>query len=405
MLHGPDGLEDFVAVGDGVLLGSEASILRLHYGPLAGVDTGADFDADIWALRGATTAAPTLTRVPRRHYPAGVRFHPHGLGLFNGTRLFVVNHAFAHGGERVDVFDIAHGATAAGPGIELHYVDSTPLGDGLNGAANDVAPVVRVVAFFLPALSLLTKFGGRGAQGPAEFYVTQWRPWAQPAVGERPHSWRSVAELVYFFVPPVPWRWTRIHHCRGFGAAARCRPVGPPGVAWNGIAVVDADTLAVADVFDSRGQGLVLFTRDTATGELTVSPRQSMLRPAAGDLTKLDNVVAVGHAADDGSPPGLWAAGVTRLLATAALLDRAAAAPPPGLLAPPARAADVRAGSQAVHVALGAAPAVTWFYHDGSLLAGWSVAHPVGPAHLVLGSFFDHGALVCRIAPERTRQA
>jgi hypothetical protein len=41
------------------------------------------------------------------NFPAGVAFHPHGFGLFyDQDLLFVINHAYKDGGERVDVFHL-----------------------------------------------------------------------------------------------------------------------------------------------------------------------------------------------------------------------------------------------------------------------------------------------------------
>jgi hypothetical protein len=52
-------------------------------------------------------------------FPADVAFHPHGLFYHRPTsKLYVVNHAYARGGERVEVFRVRveGGGQGQGPG-------------------------------------------------------------------------------------------------------------------------------------------------------------------------------------------------------------------------------------------------------------------------------------------------
>lgn len=220
--------------------GSELSSVRLWYGPLAGIDSGGDFSTDIWAAVVGPDGQVELNRVVRRQYPAGVRFHPHGLGLW-GDRLFVVNHAYAHGGERVDVFqlDRTNGT------LELVYVDVVDLSTMAMGTANDVAPV-----------------------GPAEFYVTQWSPFQQSRTGSAKTRWTDLRDALYYLLIPI-FRWTHIFHCRGLGENAVCQRVGPAGIAWNGIQASSdgGKKVYVSDVFD-HPRGVHCFDRDLETGKL-----------------------------------------------------------------------------------------------------------------------------------------
>ena len=49
----------------------------------------------------------TIDKLPLIGYPEGVDFHPHGIYVHKpDNTLYVVNHAYEKGGERIDVFDI-----------------------------------------------------------------------------------------------------------------------------------------------------------------------------------------------------------------------------------------------------------------------------------------------------------
>ena len=39
-------------------------------------------------------------------FPKNVAFHPHGMNIFKNNTLYVVNHAFGKGGERIEKFKI-----------------------------------------------------------------------------------------------------------------------------------------------------------------------------------------------------------------------------------------------------------------------------------------------------------
>ena len=256
------------------------------------------------------------------------------------------------------------------------------------GSINDVAPV-----------------------SASEFYMTQWRPAPIAATGRDPDGVASLLELVYYIFNPFGLQWTHIHRCVGVGAAATCRVVGPPAIAWNGIVVLDEHTVVAADVFAT--ESLSVLDRDPTTGNLTLRYKVPGVSKVGGlgvffffffpSLSseasfiaphKVDNLMV----AADGD---LWGAGVTLLPETKAMLS--AAISHPHLLRDEdtrtrAHGRPVRAGSQAVrlHVATNATLRYT---HDGALLGGWSVAYPAtGTGYLLAGSFFDNGALVCAIA-------
>ena len=76
---------------------------------------------------------PTIYPVMPKGFPEKVAFHPHGLYVF-GEELYVINHAFKKGGERVEVFKI-EGADSQ---VRLTYKRSMLLPDYLIGSTSDL---------------------------------------------------------------------------------------------------------------------------------------------------------------------------------------------------------------------------------------------------------------------------
>jgi hypothetical protein len=41
-----------------------------------------------------------------KDFPENIAFHPHGIALFNNNEVYVLNHGYSRGGERVEKFTI-----------------------------------------------------------------------------------------------------------------------------------------------------------------------------------------------------------------------------------------------------------------------------------------------------------
>lgn len=76
---------------------------------------------------------PTIYPVTLKDFPEAVAFHPHGLYI-QGEELYVINHAFKKGGERIEVFRI-EGADSQ---VKLTYKRSILLPGYLQGIASDL---------------------------------------------------------------------------------------------------------------------------------------------------------------------------------------------------------------------------------------------------------------------------
>jgi hypothetical protein len=145
---GAVGVEDFVWY-QGVLLGSSDDRAELWERNNLNIDDGAIVLIDI--------KSETTTRLPIEGFPPGVRFHPHGVSLYEDT-IYVINHAY-QGGERVDVLRIHSDPW------RLEYVTSARFEDRFLSNLNDLVVVA-----------------------PGRFYITQYlSDPADPILG-RDHS-------------------------------------------------------------------------------------------------------------------------------------------------------------------------------------------------------------------------
>lgn len=56
----------------------------------------------------ATMQDPKTARLELEGFPEGIAFRPHGMHFQRETgELFVINHAYSQGGERIDVFKVS----------------------------------------------------------------------------------------------------------------------------------------------------------------------------------------------------------------------------------------------------------------------------------------------------------
>ncbi|CAM9469049.1 unnamed protein product, partial [Heterosigma akashiwo] len=152
-------------------------------------------------------------------FPADVGFRPHGIAVDQETNtLTVVNHAWALGGSRIELFKIIVG----GGSIKLKYLQSIESPTFPNGVLNSAALLFN--------------------DGDSEFgvFVSSWLAFECPLEGvSKTYSLKSVGAMISG-LPLV-----RIQFCTSSGG---CRPVGARGTSWNGIELsADKRHLVVAD--------------------------------------------------------------------------------------------------------------------------------------------------------------
>lgn len=118
-------------------------------------------------------------------------FHPHGIYLFEKRLLYIINHAFKYGGERVEVFSITKSPT-----VEVTYLRTIQFPDSTIGTLNDIVVVAE-----------------------DSFYVTKWMPEGLDAHHGKSHDlWdklKATVTVLYFEA-------CGIHYCTNDKGEAQC---------------------------------------------------------------------------------------------------------------------------------------------------------------------------------------
>lgn len=76
----------------------------------------------------------TVKRLNLIGFPDNTSLHIHGIDIVvkpDGDKLYVINHAFKYGGERIEVFEIL-------PNLDLKYTHSIIVDQKYNGGLNDL---------------------------------------------------------------------------------------------------------------------------------------------------------------------------------------------------------------------------------------------------------------------------
>ena len=450
-VNGVLGAEDMSVVFDDVVLGVADHRLRLWetHGPdnvpyadnQHASDAHSRRQSEYWSMEEARGSAlfalevgsGTLWPLPIAAFPSARALRPHGLALFrvpgdeshdSSQLLYVVNHAYAQGGERIEVLLVQRNrafranasapdtepAAASEPPVHLRYLrsifDSTHQREAM-GVLNDVAPV-------------------RGG-----VFVTQYMPVCDASDGRVPPSFaQGLAQLSNLAAWMLDLGWSRIWYCpdreneSSLAAqlhssnttndndepSAQCRVVAVGGAMFNGISIDEHRQLAV--VADAIKRTIEVWSLPELDRPERLVHLASIPLPFAVDNVERD--------ATDGR---FYLGSIGRLKGFFDYIDRAKAVnglPPRSTLSPGGaqrltisgdslaaarRAASRLADSPATPIAGTIDPdplslglefkLETLMMHDGRQLPGISVATRVGH-HLVLGSWCDRGILICK---------
>jgi len=209
-------------------------------------------------------------------YPEGIDFHPHGMFVHKpDDTLYVVNHAFENGGERIDVFKIVTAATEdiddmdndVPIGLEFKYsITSDWMKEHLNGVLNSIVVVE-----------------------PNKFYVTQFYASAQDRSKD---GWinadhREILKITNALV--FKRRLTCVWYCdyntdESSSSPLHCRKVADDFIMANGMTTnADQSKIFVADTI---GKTITVFDRDASTNDL--NGRTSVMLSNAVDNIKFD---------------------------------------------------------------------------------------------------------------------
>jgi hypothetical protein len=185
-------------------------------------------------------------------YPEGIDFHPHGIYIHKpDNTLYVVNHAFEKGGDRVDVF----GISTAEDGDDdpendvpnkLHFkysITNDWMQKELNGLLNDLVVVE-----------------------PNKFYVTKYRPETEDRSEDGFMSLQTRTALYGLKAMILKPKKTSVLYCEFENEKLECRTVAEQFSMANGIAHnPDYSKIFVADSLDRT---ITIFDRDPSTNDL-----------------------------------------------------------------------------------------------------------------------------------------
>jgi hypothetical protein len=353
LIHGVRGAEDLIKWKDVIFATNLDSYPLWLWGKPTSNASLAE-PGSIYVLSNLDSDNEVLEKASILNYPPNVVMHSHGIGLLHSQDLlFVVNHAYAKGGERVDIFQITKNANQK---VELLY-QSTVQFDTWMGTLNDIVPVSK-----------------------DEFYVTNYLPVVDTKEG-RPNDFSSkLLRILYSLSQPL-FKFTHILYCKGTKGNSDdiCKVVGPGAGMWNGItATPDGKTIFVNDLL---AKTIYSFSR-TASNDL------QQVKTYKSEHV-LDNIEYM-----DGK---IWRGGLAKLTDSMKfdadyehhpdyiLPSFNQGKSPSGLLNPGhVSSLDLATGNFTTHVV-----------HHGSLLSGFAS----GIRHknkVIVGSYYDDGVLICK---------
>mmetsp|Transcript_6795 Transcript_6795/g.6680 ORF Transcript_6795/g.6680 Transcript_6795/m.6680 type:complete len:346 (+) Transcript_6795:65-1102(+) len=152
--------------------------------------------------------------IPIHNFPKEIGFHPHGLFLFKNETLYVINHAFNRGGERVEVFKLQESEGK----IEATYLRSIVFDDEFIAKFNDLAVIDE-----------------------DEFYITQSMHYTESPEGLDLSGWHQ-AKMVYTM------QFTKscnLYFCKNVNGKADCKSQDKSNF-YNGINIL-GNTLYVSE--------------------------------------------------------------------------------------------------------------------------------------------------------------
>ena len=312
------------------------------------------------------------------NFPSDVAFFSHGIDVVvdadtGAKTLFVVNHAYHRGGERIETF-------ALEADYRLRYLRSLTsplLREAHNGVLNDLT-----------------------VTSPTEFYVTSYLPYPDPVTGRTKRG-----AFFNLFATGAGFGDTNVLRCviqpvRGDDSSnVDCTVAASGFMMANGITHTVVHGTTVFAVADPLSGGLTLLTRcDDGT---LCGPRQFLRLAHAADNVQLvkhgRTPEGAGH--DDGEAQGV------RQFYLGSIYDRSSAPTAPGPAVSPGGVTEITlmfAKDSTGGVKMFKAVEKDIAMHDGRVLPGTAsgmVFDCVGSDRTrvaIAGSYREHGLMVCR---------
>jgi sugar lactone lactonase YvrE len=340
IIPGVVSVEDYIEF-NGILIGFPDYRRKLWYSV---TDANKAEDGYIITFDPKTKA---ITRVPNiEGFPNDIAFHPHGVTI-KGDDIYVINHAYKKGSERVEVLRASIDDTGK---IRIRYLRSLIFGDEYQGMFNGLAVV-----------------------GENKFFITSWK--IKPDSLEGP-VYGNYAIFKLLALRLFNLKLTKLYYCDGFADGESVKPnckevEGGQSYLNNGIAIDETNTyLYVADSLDA------------SVRKFKVDGDKITLVDTIDVLVHADNLVY------DKVSGKIYAAGCLEMKGIATImhhLTRGEDVPSNYKFWAGATTIDTRNGDK-----------VELVLSQKDYFRAVSVAKPIGNS-IVSGSFFEDGVMLCQV--------
>lgn len=160
----------------------------------------------------------TIREIPIQKFPPEIAFHPHGLFIYKNF-LYAINHAYAKGGERIEVLEIFD--SSEGQGLQIKYKNSILMDENNYGVYNDLIVL-----------------------NENEIYITTWLPFPHSVKGVNLNEtfWLDLKRLFYSFF----FKETFIYYCNVRNNRAVCSKLPQTASSMNNGIAYDGNDLVLA---------------------------------------------------------------------------------------------------------------------------------------------------------------
>lgn len=138
IIPGYIGIEDFVEYSDEILIGGSNNNLKFF-------TLNKYNDTENGNIISFNISSKQFSILLLDNFPHNIAFHPHGMYLFKKEIIYVINHSFDKGGERIEKFRINE---KKGKISSLTYIQSFILPEMLEGTLNDLVALKEDEFYF-----------------------------------------------------------------------------------------------------------------------------------------------------------------------------------------------------------------------------------------------------------------
>lgn len=226
VIRGAVGIEDLVFYGDKFIIGGSDDRGKLWFNKNYKNKKSPNGKMIIIEYLGKDLDNIEILELPILNFPSEINFHPHGIYLYKNKYIYVINHAYQKGGERVELFEIINPHDDI-KSIHLNYTRSIFFEKSYAGSLNDLVVI-----------------GDND-----EMIITTWLPYADNL--ETGHDSSITSKIIRLALIGLNIKLTNVYHCIGCGENCKIIP-NSQSLMNNGITYDYKDLLYVAQPIERR---------------------------------------------------------------------------------------------------------------------------------------------------------